>query len=170
MPIGIYKVSYLDACAAVKLVIPERGSDHLKAYFARHSFSITGFCLFEAFGVLKRKMHKREILRDQYFYACYMLIAYLQGKRICIDEEPEIDSMATFIRAQKFANDHDLDLSDALQLLSVKHGKFCKLAKESKTVLITSDKALAKAAKTEGLPVWNCEKESEPPNFRVRAP
>ena len=29
--IGIFKVSYLDACAAVKLVIPESGSDHLQA-------------------------------------------------------------------------------------------------------------------------------------------
>ena len=48
-------------------------------------------------------------------------------------------------------------------MLSVKHGKFCKLAKESKTVLVTSDRALAKAAKTEGLRVWNPEKESEPP-------
>jgi rRNA-processing protein FCF1 len=55
-------------------------------------------------------------------------------------------------------------LSDALQLLSVKHGRFCKLAKESKTILITSDKALAKAAKSEDLRVWNCEKKSEPPD------
>ena len=161
--IGIFKVSYLDACAAVKLVIRERGFDDPNTYFTNHSFSITSFCLFEAFDVLKRKMCKTKISRDEYFYACYM-IAYLQGKRIRIDDEPEIDSIATFIRAQKFAQDHDLDLSDALQLLSVKHGRFCKLAKEPKTILITSDKALAKAAKSEDLRVWNCEKKSEPPD------
>jgi predicted nucleic acid-binding protein len=149
--IGIFKVSYLDACAAVKLVIPERGSDHLNTYFADHSFSITSFCLFEALGVLKRK---KEISRKP----------YLQGKRIRIDDEPKIGSIETFMLARKFAEDYGLDLSDALQLLSVKHGKFCKLAKESKTVLITSDRALAKAAKTEGLRVWNCERESEPPD------
>ena len=55
-------------------------------------------------------------------------------------------------------------MSDALQLLSVKHGKFYKLTEESKTVLITSDQSLAKAAKAEGLRVWNPEKESEPPD------
>lgn len=163
MSIGIFKASYLDACAAVKLVIPERGSENLNAYFAEHGLSISSFCLFEAFGVLKRKMRKKEITRDQYFYACYMLISHLRGRRVRI-EDPDIESVATFIQAQNFAQDHDLDLSDALQLLSVKHGKFCKLAKESKTVLITSDGALAKAAKTEGLRVWNCEKESEPPD------
>jgi predicted nucleic acid-binding protein len=155
-----FKVSYLDACAAVKLVIPELGSDQLNAYFADHSFSITSFCLFEALGVLKRK---KEISRNQYFRACYLLIAYLEWQRIRIDDEPKIDSVKTFMRALKLAEKHGLDLSDALQLLSVKHGKFCKLAKESKTVLVTSDRALAKAAKTEGLRVWNPEKESEPP-------
>jgi predicted nucleic acid-binding protein len=154
------KVSYLDACAAVKLVSRERGSNHLNAYFANHSFFITAFCFFEALGVLKRK---KEISRNQYFRACYLLIAYLEWQRIRIDDEPKIDSVKTFMRALKLAEKHGLDLSDALQLLSVKHGKFCKLAKESKTVLVTSDRALAKAAKTEGLRVWNPEKESEPP-------
>jgi predicted nucleic acid-binding protein len=43
-------------------------------------------------------------------------------------------------------------------LLSVKHGKFLQMAVESKTVLVTSDKALAEAAKAEGLQVWNPEK------------
>jgi hypothetical protein len=81
-----------------------------------------------------------------------------------IDEEPEIDSIATFIRAQEFAKNHDVDLSDELQLLSVRHGKFCKLAKESKTLLTTSDKELANSAKTEGLRVWNCEKKLKPPD------
>jgi predicted nucleic acid-binding protein len=164
MSIGIYKASYLDACAAVKLVISERGSNHLNAYLAEHSFFITSFCLFEAFGVLKRKMCKKEISKERYRAACYLLISYLETKRIHIDEEPEIDSVKTFMRAQKFAKKHDLDLSDALQLLGVKHGKFCKFAKESKTMLITSDGALAKAAKTEGLRVWNCEKDSKPPD------
>jgi hypothetical protein len=92
--IEIFKVSYLDACAAVKLVIPERGSDHLNAYFADHSFSITSFCLFEALGVLKRK---KEISRKQYLGSCYLLIAYLDGKRIRIDDEPKIDSIETFM-------------------------------------------------------------------------
>ena len=164
MRIRYFKPAYLDACAAVKLVIREPGFNQLNNYFANNSFSITSFCLFEAFGVLKRKMLKKEISREHYFFACYMLISYLEGKRSRIDDEPKFDSVETFMRVQTFAENHGLDVSDALQLLSVKYGKFCKLAKESKTVLITSDQSLAKAAKAEGLCVWNPEKESEPPD------
>jgi len=164
MSIGIFKVSYLDACAAVKLVIPELGSDRLNTYFANQTFHITGFCLFEALGALKRKICRKEIPQEQYFKACYMLIAYLQGKRIRIDDELKIESIETFMRGQALAKKHGIDLSDALQLVTVKHGKFCKLAKESKTILATSDQSLAKAAQAEGLRVWNCEKESKPPD------
>jgi predicted nucleic acid-binding protein len=138
--------------------------NRLNDYVSKNSFSITSFCLFEAFGVLKRKMLREEIPRKQYFFACYMLISYLEAKRIRIDDEPKFDSVQTFMRVQKFAENHDLDVSDALQLLSVKHGNFCKLSEESKTVLVTSDRSLAKAAVAEGLRVWNLEKESEPPD------
>ena len=91
-----------------------------------------------------------------------MLISHLETKRIRIDDKAVIDNVHTLMSAQKFAKDHDLDLSDALQLLSVKHGTFSKLEKESKTVLVTSDGALAKAAEVEGLRVWNPEKQSRP--------
>jgi hypothetical protein len=67
-----FTANYLDASAAVKLVIAERGSDHLNAYFANRSgFFITNFCLFEALSVLKRKMLKGKISRMQYFDECY---------------------------------------------------------------------------------------------------
>jgi len=154
-----FKANYLDASAAVKLVITERGSDHLHAYFANRSgFFITSLCLFEALNVLKRKMHKREISRKQYFDGCWLLLTYLRTKRIRIDE-PEISSLEIFERAEKLANLHRIDLSDALQLVGLKHGRFCKLDKESKSLLITADQPLANAAKTQGLRVWNCEEE-----------
>jgi predicted nucleic acid-binding protein len=160
------KAHYLDASAAVKLVVSERGSEYLRAYFNKHSgFHITSFCLFEALSVLKRKMLSSELTLEQYLDQCWLLLAYLRGKPKCIRiDDPEIDSLEIFWRAEELAKRHRLDLSDALQLITVKHGKFCKLAKESKTVLITSDQSLAKAAEAEGLRVWNCEKESEPPS------
>ena len=164
MNFSYFKASYLDASAAVKLVIVERGSNHLNAYFGnRGGFFITSFCLFEALSVLKRKMLKGKISRKQYFDECWLLLTYLRTKRISIDE-PKISSLETFERAEKLAKLHGLDLSDALQLVGLKHGRFRKLVKESKTVLITADRSLAKAAKTEGLRVWNCEEEPEPPN------
>ena len=108
-------------------------------------------------------MPKEKISRNQYLGQCWLLLAYLRGKpkRIHIDD-PEIESLETFRRAEELAKKHDLDLSDALQLLTIKHGKFRKLVKESKTLLITADGSLAKAAEIEGLLVWNPEKESKP--------
>ena len=56
---------FLDASAAVKLVVNEDGSDRLlKSFNPAGSFFITTFCLFEALGVLKRKWIKKEIMRD----------------------------------------------------------------------------------------------------------
>jgi predicted nucleic acid-binding protein len=146
-------------------VSSELGSDHLEAYFAgRSGFYITSFCFFEALSVLKRKMLSKvledRISRKQYFDRCWLLLHYLR-RRIHIDD-PDISSLETLGLAEKLAKQYDLDLSDALQLITVKHGKFRKLDKESRTVLITSDQSLAKAAEAEGLQAWNPEKESEP--------
>jgi hypothetical protein len=54
-------------------------------------------------------------------------------------------------------------LSDSLQLVSVKHGRSSSCVPGFKTLFITADRALASAAKAEGLPVWNCEEEAAPP-------
>jgi predicted nucleic acid-binding protein len=158
-----FKASYLDASAVVKLVLAEAGSDHINAYFSdRGGFFITSFCLVEALGVLKRKMLKNEISSDQYFAKCFLLLSYLRMKRINIDA-PEMSSHETFRRAEDFARRHGLDLSDAVQLVGLKYGRFCHFVQESKPVLITADRALATAAETEGLRVWNCEETVEPP-------
>jgi predicted nucleic acid-binding protein len=157
-----FKANYLDASAAVKLVVPELGSDRIKAYFADRRSFITGFCLAEALGVLKRKMLKSQFSRDHYFDKCFMLLSYVQMERINIDE-PEISSIETFQRAEDFARRHSLDLSDALQLVGLKYGRFCHFVQDSKSLLITADRSLAAAARAEGLQVWNCEEAPGPP-------
>ena len=55
-----------------------------------------------------------------------------------------------------------LDYSDALQLASLKYGRYSSLARESQTVLTTADCELAKAARTEGLRVWSVLDEAPP--------
>jgi predicted nucleic acid-binding protein len=156
-------MSHLDASAAVKLVLRERGSEHLQSYFSgRVGFHITSLCLAEALGVLKRKMLRAEILEDQYFESCYFLLAYVRDSRLHIDDI-QIASLDVFSKAEKLARQHQLDLSDSLQLVSVKHGKFSSFVQESKTVLITADRSLAAAARKEGVRVWNCEEEAQPP-------
>jgi predicted nucleic acid-binding protein len=156
-------MSHLDASAAVKLDLRERGSDHLQSYFSgRAGFHITSLCLAEALGVLKRKMLHGDIPEDQYFASCYFLLAYVRDNRIHIDDV-QIASLDIFSKAEKIARRYRLDLSDSLQLVSVKHGKFKSFVEESKTVLITADRSLAVAARKEGVRVWNCEEEAQPP-------
>jgi uncharacterized protein len=157
------KASHLDASAAVKLVLQERGSEQLRSYFANASFYITSVCLAEALGVFKRKRLRDEISEKQYLTTCYLLLGYLRNPpRIRVDEI-ELSSVDTFTKAEEIARRHKLDLSDSLQLVSVKHGRSSSCVPGFKTVFITADRALASAAKGEGLRVWNCEEEAAPP-------
>src|SRR5437667_9077529 len=75
------QINYLDASAAVKLVLDEPpGSDRVTKYFHEHSgFHITSLCLAEALGVLKREVLKPS-MKEQYFRKCSDLLAYVRGK------------------------------------------------------------------------------------------
>jgi predicted nucleic acid-binding protein len=162
MSIEIFVANYLDAGAAVKLVLEEPGSDHLMNYFSNRAGFITNLCLAEALGVLKRKMLKGQLSEKQYLDRCYYLLTYVRTNRIRI-EDIQISSLDVFAKIEEIVRRHKLDFSDALQLVNVKHGRFSKLARSSKTLLITADRDLASAAKTKGLRVWNCEVEAALP-------
>jgi hypothetical protein len=60
------------------------------------------------------------------------------------------------------SNTPTLDLSDAFQLLSLQAGYFSHLIGGSRTVLVTADGALARAARQRNLPVWDCMREPLP--------
>jgi predicted nucleic acid-binding protein len=154
----------LDASAAVKLVLQERGSEQLRSYFPdRASFYITSVCLAEALSVFKRKRLRDEISEKKYLTMCSLLLGYLRNPpRIRVDEI-ELSSVDTFAKAEEIARRHKLDLSDSLQLVSVRHARSSSCVPGFKTVFITADRALASAATAEGLRVWNCEEEAEPP-------
>jgi predicted nucleic acid-binding protein len=165
-----FNVSYLDASAAVKLVVQEPGSENLHEYFhppdgPRGGFRITTLCFAEALGVLKRKWQRSQLSDDQYRGKCYMLVTHCSrpGGRIIL-EDTGLEDRQKFMESTKIAKRHNLDLSDALQLLTVKYGKFRRNVEESKTLLITADRDLAAAAEAEGLRVWNCETEPTPPS------
>jgi hypothetical protein len=159
--------AFLDACAAVKLVLKENLLEKAHARLLKYfnpagSFFLSSFCFFEALGVLKRKMLKGKIERDRYFKCCYMLLVYKQQHRLRIDD-PDISNFQQFRLAKQFAEKHSLDLSDALQIVSLTHGWLSHFVQESKPVLITVDAGLESAARSEGLRVWNCENAGAPP-------
>ena len=49
------------------------------------------------------------------------------------------------------------------QTVSMKKGYFSTASGESKTIFVSADKKLVKAARVEGLRAWNPEKEEPPP-------
>ncbi len=150
------KVRYLDASALVKLVVEEGDSQPVRDFFnANPSFCTTSLCLAEAFGVLKGKWARNKIETDEYFAATRRLIIDAWGKRIEIDDVGIVNP-PVHAEVEQMARKHGLDLSDALQLVTILRGRYSVLARNSATVLITADGKLATAASSEGIRVWNC--------------
>src|SRR5436190_20177742 len=120
MSVRYIKMNYLDASAAVKLVWREPGFENIRNYFAKESgFLMTSLCLAETLGVLKRKMHNRELSENNYFDSCWGLLGYLRSPaKICVDEI-ELSSLDTFAKAEEIARRYKLDLSNSLPLVSV---------------------------------------------------
>lgn len=158
-------ITYFDASAAVKLAVEEPGSAHVRQHFQKHyRHYMTSLCFAEALGALKGKVQRKELSLEKYFYACSLLIDCLRARRFELEETLKI-SPETFSETEKLAKKHGLDLSDALQLVTVRDGKFKNWGWECKTVLATADQALAKAAKEEGLRAWYVMDSPEPPGW-----
>lgn len=156
------KAHFLDASALVKLVVEENGSESLRNYFnANASFCTTPLCLGEALGALKGKWGRKEIEESAYFSATRRLIIDAWGKRIEIDDisflTPTVHS-----EVENLAKKHTLDLSDALQIITIKNGRYSRLGPNSASVLITADAKLGTAAAQEGIRVWNCLQSTSP--------
>jgi hypothetical protein len=68
---------------------------------------------------------------------------------------PDIDFFdpLVFAQVESICRKHQLDFSDAFQILSVLKGRDSIFAGDSRTVLVTADRALSMAAEAEGLRV-----------------
>ncbi len=150
------KVRYLDASALVKLVVDEADSQPMRAFFnSNTNFCATSLCLAEALGVLKGKWGRNQITTDQYFSATRQLVIEARGKRIEIDDLGLVNP-SVHAEVERMAKKHGLDLSDALQLLTILRGRYSVLGPNSASVLVTADCPLARAANAERIRVWNC--------------
>jgi len=157
------KAHYLDASAIIKLLIdiPEEniGREALRAYFyGNANFHMTSLCFAEALGVLKVKcFYHKKIKEEDYLTAIENLI----WGRTIIDDVP-IKNYNILQEAKKLISDHQLDLSDAMQIVTIMRGTYSILGLNSQSILITADTKLANAARAEGARVWNCSTESKP--------
>ena len=157
------RASCFDASALAKLYVNESGSGVLRKYFGHEPTKYTTpFCYFETLTLLKVMCFYRKIIADdEYHNAVFDLTAWFGAFS---EELPDIKLTSPIVLhdAQQLARKHELDLSDAFQILSVKSGYFSRLTAGSQTILCTADGRLATAARREGLRVWNLMTEPMP--------
>jgi len=152
-----------DASALVKLYIDEDRSDILRNYFHGESTKYTTpFCYFEALSVLKAKRFFRNAMTaDEYHKATFDLTAWFGASSTNLPDIKLTDPKV-IPEVLALSKKHSLDLSDSFQIMSVKKGYFSVLSGQSKTILVTADAGLAKAAKSEQVRVWNIMTEPPP--------
>lgn len=157
---------YLDACVAVKIVCNEKGSarieEYIRANAASFMFHMTEYAFYETLGVLKRKWKKGEISDAKYTGAISVLEAYLDEGLIELDADFKPHDRRLIYELGDLVKRYKIDYSDALQIYTILNGRTKGHVFESKTVLVTEDKELAKAAEAEGLRVWHFP-DGEPP-------
>ncbi len=153
------RTHYLDTSVIVKLLIDEDGSSTVRTYLGRHATLVTtSVCFAETLGVLKAKFLRGLLSEEQYLAACEELMAYLRNETLEIDDVG-ISQRRTFDEVEHLAKKYSLDISDAYQLVTLRRGLYSPLEGDSRPILVTADEALAKAAKSEGLRVWDCLRE-----------
>lgn len=121
----------------------------------------TPFCLYETLGILKRQVLTKATTKADYLKHATHLVSYFRASQSQM-QDLDFTQMDVFNDAKEIAEHADLDLSDAFQLLSLQAGYFSHMIGGSKTLLVTADGALAKAARQRGLPVWDCVHEPMP--------
>jgi predicted nucleic acid-binding protein len=116
----------------------------------------------EALGALKLKFLRKRISEAEYLKYVKKLLLVV-GNTFQIDE---LDVLLPVVikEFEQLVGKYKLDFIDCLQIATLKHGKYRIFDGPSKSVLITADRELAKAARSEGARVWECS--SEDPSSR----
>lgn len=160
------KCHYLDTSALIKILVDdsdeEEGRANLRKYFnSESSFYTTSFCFSETIGILKKKYFDKKKAEQGIEEKYIKAIRNLVFNKINIDDV-EIGKPEIFKEATRFVKKHNIDFTDAMELVTVMRGTFSCLINGSKSILITADSKLAEAARAEDARVWDCIKELKP--------
>jgi predicted nucleic acid-binding protein len=160
------KAHYLDASALVKLVAndpdEEPGRDVLRRYYFGHANQYaTSYCVTEALSAFKSKFLRKRIPKARYIKYVKEFIRIVIGANLQIDEV-SILSPDVWSEADRLIRTYKIDFLDCLQIVTILRGRFRHSGPESKSILITADHGLARAARKEGVRVWECTTESAP--------
>jgi predicted nucleic acid-binding protein len=145
----------MDASAIVKMCLDEDGHQEVRDFVNRESkpFYTTRLCIAEAFGVLKRKLVAEKALDDRAYYDAVNSLLRFVLNTLKIDQM-DANRPDVFAEVRRVGLAHQLDFSDALQLVTLVKGTNSVLGPNSASVLITADKRLRDATRTEGGKVW----------------
>ena len=89
-----------------------------------------------------------------------VLPGYVWGK--LPNDDMSILSPRLLTEATRLIQQYNLDFIDCVQIVTILHGKYSVLGKDSQSILITADRDLAKAARAERARVWECTSEPWP--------
>lgn len=157
---------YLDASALVKLVANDPaekpGRDAVRKYYHEHAnMYATSYSVAETFSAFKGEFVRGEIAQNEYIKDVREFIRIVLGVHLQIDEVP-ILSPDVFSEAERLIKAHGIDFLDCFQIVTILRGRFRVLGPQSKSILITADRNLAKAARAEHARVWECTSEPAP--------
>jgi len=152
-------IYFTDASALIKLFIEEKGSTELRRFVSQCGvIYTTALCFGEALGVMKRKrFFEKSLSQDQYISASNNLRAHISSNIIKFVEGGDLTNRDIFFEAADLSDMHEIDLSDALQIVLVSRSKIVG------ATLISADKGLVEASRKSGISAWNCETEPAPP-------
>jgi predicted nucleic acid-binding protein len=158
------RANCFDASALIKRYVQEQGSEIIHRYWKQEATKFTtSLCFYETLTLLKvNHLYRKTLNREEYHKATLDLCSWFGDFVVPNYPEPKFLSSTVFFEAQKLVDKHQLDLSDAFQIITVKDGFASYLKNGSQTILVTADKELAKAARSEGLRVWSVLKEPAP--------
>jgi predicted nucleic acid-binding protein len=138
--------------------------DYYWANAASNVYS-TSYSVAEALSAFKHKYVRKQISRDEYKDYVRKFLRLTIGANLHIEDDVPILSTTVSEEAERMIDAYDIDFLDSFQLVVLKRGQFRHMVGGSKTVLITADRELAKAAHKEGLAVWYCVDEPAPPSI-----
>ena len=155
--------AWFDASALVKRYVDDPGSDPLRAYWdIQATRYTTPFCLYEALSILKGYHVRRgELTKRQYLKAATNLVTWFRGSHSAA-QDIDFVRRDVFADAKRLAERHNLDLSDAFQLLTLQAAGFSQFVGGRPGLLVTPDEPLADAARAMKLPVWDCMRDPMP--------
>ena len=162
------KANYFDASALVKLIADDPdeapGRDALRKYYWSNTASVyaTAYSVTETLSAFKRKHLSGKISDNVYLDYINKFLQRTIGTNLRVDDTVSILSPVVRTEAERLFQVYKIDFLDCFQIVTIKHGQFRFLEADSKSILITADRALARAARSEDVKVWECTTESAP--------